>query len=450
MPIPEPLIPIEGADVYDDPGDHLVPTPSYLADLVLAAKGILTPTRFTMWGGLTQVSSVLKRAAWIKWHPKPLFANIFVIIIGWPRFGGKSDIIDKYTDPLIRGYWKLIKDPIIRAEKYPRVFHSGATHKKIFEVLSRRTIKVPDGLERYFPGMRAFTKPYSDACLFMSELGTFLTQDQYNAGLIQKLNDFWTSKEIDDDSTITRGEIELKDIYVTMMGATTPDTIGDIIPAQAVSDGFISRTLFVKETDINRRWSRPRIIVEDEFNKLEERLAWIAENIRGEYDLSPEAQGFYDIAYHETINGVVNGQGKETAIKTRADIQMLKVALLIHAAKYDTSHIISSETFLQAKVIVSNTFPDMYQIVNAVGATFSTKQAEAVREYIVKRGDFVQRQVLLRRFSSDHGVGAIPVKLMEMVLDGFIQEGHLEIHGEDGKVIDRPQGKGREAYRWID
>jgi hypothetical protein len=431
-------------EVFRDPADSLVPPGSYVADLVLAAKGILTPTRFAIWGALSQIAAVLKRSAWIQWYPDRLFPNIFVVLVGLARWGGKGDIIDKFTDKLLREYWHRIPDERLRIEKIPQIFHSKVTSQKLFESLSNREVKVVEGNKT-----KTLKKPWSDACLLMSELGTFLTREKFNETIIQKLCDLYSCKDEDDDSTISRGKINVTDTYVTLFGATTTEALENCLPASAIGDGFVSRTAFVQMLDIVREWEKPYEVVADAFPQLEERLAWIAVNIKGEHSLSPEADVEYTRLYKQLIEWTKANRGsKEVAVRSRYDIQVLKVSLLIHAARYDTSPLITREDFLAAEAIVKDSFSDSYEVLARVGEAAETRQKETVKQFLIKKGAS-NRQDILRRFSSNHGRSAIRAKMMNAIIEDLFQEGHLRITTADGQKTNQPQGHGLEVYKWV-
>lgn len=449
----EPLKPRDGIVVFKDPGDRLIPKgTNYIDDFVLVTKGMATPTRMCIWAALSQVSAALKRDAWISWYPGCFYGNVYVVLIGPPRWNAKSTIIDDYTDPILRGYVKHLPPELV-ARKTPQVFRSKTTPEGLFYALTQPTkvyTKSPDGKDI------EVTIPWSNAVLLLSELGTFLGKQKYNEGLIQKLTDLYSCKAEDDETTKGGGTIKTRDTYVSLLGASTPAALEACLPESAFTDGFLSRLIIVKGEGILRKWEVPYEVVPGaatydgghvEFPPLERRLAWIASTFRGEFTFSEEA-----LAAHQQTNLALmewSEQARdenEIAIRSRMDLNILKVALLVRCSRYEPGFEITLDDYNHAKVIVEDTYRDSFSVIANVGAPQESKQIESLREYLKYKGK-VERQDVVRRFSSKHGKLGIPSRQLTLLLAQLQQEGMIKVYYND-KLTDRILEKTHEVYEW--
>src|SRR6056297_1303363 len=97
-----PPIPYSEKDVtkvwQDEEWDANLPQPGFLTDLVLTTRGIETPTKFAIWSGIFAISTILKRDAYLNWGFKPLYPNMYIILVAPPRMCAKSTVIDICED----------------------------------------------------------------------------------------------------------------------------------------------------------------------------------------------------------------------------------------------------------------------------------------------------------------------------------------------------------------
>lgn len=441
----EPLKPNPGVTVFKDPGDKLTPKGTFLDDFVLVSKGVSTPTRFCLWSALTTVSSVLKRDAWLGgWYPDQFWGNLFVVLVGGPRWQGKSTIIDQFVDPILEGYVQYLPEDL-QPRKRIKAFHSKATAEGIFDQLSKPT----KGFKTMPDGKRVeVTIPWSNAILLMSELGTFLTTQKHNENLLQKITDLYSCKSRDDATTKGEGKQEIHDTYVTMLGATTPEAIEKILPEAVTNDGFLSRVNLVNGMSIIRKWPRPYEVVHDGLKHLMKRLAWIAEHKLGPLDLSPEAAEAHEKFHASLVEwSEKNSDVKETSVKSRMDLHVLKVAFLIRASYYDGTKVITLDDYQKAFAIVDDAYKDVNEVIASVGSSEESKQTSQLAHYLEYKQD-VERQELARRFSSKKGKTGIPARQLTLLLAQLMSEGCIRVEFE-GKVMDRIQEKVHERYIWV-
>jgi len=377
--------------------DSLLPSPGFITDFVYATKWWATPSKFATWGALFAISTILKRDAWLKWADKRLYCNLFACVVADPAFFAKSTLTDAFVEGALMKVEGYLRDPMWRARKDLRIYHGGVTGEAMYKELAT-PIDIHWETEE---GKEAKLKrPYSYGAVISSEMGVFLSDKKYaGVNLIQRLDDLYSSKDTDDVVTISRGRETLKDVYFTILGATTPGALKKALPKSAVSDGFLSRMLFIYQPPLEKWFEFPQSFISTD--TLAERLAWIATHHHGEYTLSKEAAEEYSREYHEFMRHVQKvGTGDPEAIsRARLTTYRLKVAMLIRCSRYEEGNEISLEDYRQARDIMESTTADVLSTVSTVERTEADDDVERVKSYIKQEGT-VTRKVVLRKFSS--------------------------------------------------
>src|SRR6185369_737015 len=77
------------------------------------------------------------------------------------------------------------------------------------------------------------------------ELSVFLTKSSYGESMIHNLTDLYDCPEEWQYKTKNAGKHLLKDVFICILSATTPEGMASGIPVTALKDGFASRVLFV-------------------------------------------------------------------------------------------------------------------------------------------------------------------------------------------------------------
>jgi hypothetical protein len=133
-----------------------------------------------------------------------------------------------------------------------------------------------------------------------SELSVFLTKQQYGEPLISILTDMYDCPDSWSYKTKNKGEQNLKDLFLCIIAASTPDSIASSIPQTALTEGFASRVLFVFQEDTEKRNALPELTLEERELKIE-LISELAEihQMRNAFALDKEAREWYISWYAE-------------------------------------------------------------------------------------------------------------------------------------------------------
>jgi hypothetical protein len=100
----------------------------------------------------------------------------------------------------------------------------------------------------------------AEGVIYAPELAVFLGKQKYNEGLITLLTALFDNPDKWQTSTKSGGNVELNEVCLTFMGASTPDWLITAIPQDAFGGGFMSRLLFIVQEDTPRCFAIPKIV----------------------------------------------------------------------------------------------------------------------------------------------------------------------------------------------
>lgn len=441
---PLPFIEPAGPKPYNrDLVDELLPAPGFLTDYVNTGRGMEAPSLHLAWSCLWTLSSILKREAWLKWYPKPLWPNLYVLIVAPPALCRKSSSMD-------------IGVELLRQIRY-HLPTSLDAYKKDTKILTGKT--TPEGLlSSLAPEQRVFYDKGSDGnpnsmhtvdkgsivALAISELAMFLGKQQYNQAMVTTLTDLFDCKVEDAEITRGHGLKPLKDIYVTMIGGITPDGLKLSIPEEAFGGGFMSRLILAYQDVPTKIYSMPKVLANyPQTADLLPKLAWIAMHARGEYYLTPEAEAEYDRWYKEWKTEIFS-RSMDKPDEFRLDGLILRVALLLRVQEYRKGHDITVDNINTARNLLTFTIRTAKRATEDVGATLYVQHMNTIKSVMQRRGTMSRRD--LSQYMSSRGSDAQEIT---NIIDQLMVEGFLRII-YSGATLEHSSGSGKEIYELLE
>ena len=286
-------------------------------------------------------------------------------------------------------------------------------------------------------------KKGSQIALAISEFAVFLGKQQSNTGMVTLLTDLFDCKDVDAEVTRGRGEKPLEDIYVTLLGAITPDGLKMSIPEEAFGGGFMSRMIIAYQNIPTKLYSMPkRVEGYPEWEDLSSKLAWIAMNAKGEYSLTAEAEAYYDSWYMNwKANLFTNGVDRPE--ENRIDSLILRVALLMRVQEYREGTDITIENIENARRLIEYTVSTSKQATEDVGGSPYSLHLNAVKRLLERRGRVTRKD--LSQYMSSRGANA---KELSEIVDQLSVEGFLQIRIND-TVLTQSTNTGKELYELL-
>lgn len=447
--VPEPFdelaLPKEKRFWPVEPWDVNLPKPAgFLNDFVFYTRGVAAPTPFAFWTAVSLVASVLKREAWIPWGLKHLYPNFYIILVAPPGIAKKGSIMGHGVD-LLLGSKKYYVSANVAVMKNLKILRNKATpealavamlpEKRVYELRDAqgRVVRGEDGRPRVY-------KPTSEISIIVPELESMLGKVEYTRGMTGFLMDIYDPHDTWEVNTISRGKEVLRNLCTTFIGATTPIGLKKSISDVALEDGFLCRSTLVFQARATRRYSMPRVV--DGGPPKEEmmrRLAWIGENMMGAFSLTSDAQTFYD-TWYEKFMDEMEERSEHAYAYSRMDIQVLKLALIIRASRYDPGKEISKQDIETAVNIIQRTALTYGQLFRDVDSAAFMGKIDRVGDYLRKRTKASRGKLLAStRLTADEISSAI---------NNLLQAGKIEVW-RDGRKQQFPGRDCKEEYRWI-
>ena len=253
-----------------------------------------------------------------------VYPNLFVFLVGPP--GGKKSVAGNIGMALASK---------VGIKKFSNKITAAALIKDLSEATEKR-ITVESG---------GTVELCSPMLIYASELGVFLGSDAYATGVVADLTDLYDNPNDWRKKTISRGEEIIVGPYITFLAATTPQTLKECLPINAVGQGFTSRILFVWAPGRRKRVPIPPW--GSEYEMLEKNLLHDLQAIsklHGSFKFTSGGLEAYQKQYMERPEPEDEFEDERLrGYSSRKDIHMLKVAQILSLADRDDLTITEKE-----------------------------------------------------------------------------------------------------------
>jgi Protein of unknown function (DUF3987) len=237
----------------------------FLATYMDYTKKQESPGEFHLFTAMTLVGAALGRKCYMNRGYYKLYPNFFTILVAGSARCRKSTAINIGID-LIKAVPTL---KVVKGKTTPERFIQE------IEPVSGNGASI-------------------NVLVHSSELSVFLSKQQYSEPLIHLLTDLYDCPNEWTYKTKNKGENTLRDVFLAIIAATTPDGVSKGIPPSALEEGFASRVLFVYRADTDRRNAMPEL-TEEEVCQREYLRIMLTEigQMEGEFKLEQDAREWF-------------------------------------------------------------------------------------------------------------------------------------------------------------
>lgn len=349
--------------------------PGWLEDYLQYTAGHEAPEDFHLWVGLTIISAALRRKVYLDNVYHKLYPNLFTILVSPPGVGKKTTAIN-------------IGVNILR-EAVPEC--KIVSEKCTPEALAKRLAKPLEKLKES-GGMKMESR--AEGMIVAPELTVFMGGEQYNASLVTLLTRLYDCADIQETETIARGVEKLKNVFVSMLAATTPSEFSRAIPQAATGGGLMSRLTIIQKD------STPRIVpfaatVDPTMREnLVNGLRRIDAEWNGSLTYTADGRKWYEDYYRHHHKSMEKGAAGGN-IERQPD-QVLKVAVCLRAAENGTMEL-DADVLQRSFTIISAAAKNCGDIVKMVDTGERGRLAQHVVDLIKRNGGIIERTTLLKR-----------------------------------------------------
>jgi len=335
------------------------------------------PSRlYRKWVGLICLSSALQRKVWLPWD-KDLFTNLFVILVG-PSGARKGTAINPGRTLLERtpGVTLAADDPTMQY-----------LMMELKECVST-DVDPATGLMEF----------HSSMTIISDELAVMTGYEQRE--LLISLTDWYDCKRVWTYGTRSHGKETIENLWVSLLGATTPEQITDIMPKSAIGGGLTSRIIFVYSP-----WKEKTIVVPGRLDaKLENYLLYDLEQIsllKGPCQITKEFAEAYSDWYLEQdrLRGSLAAPQRIFSdpmferYLDRRQTHLLKLAILHQVARSDRL-VLGVQAFNEAKETLEEVEEVMPQAFTMYGEGDKNEVMQRVMKTIAYKGEVSFADVL--------------------------------------------------------
>lgn len=375
----------------------------WLTSYVAYASYTEAPRLNHFWSGVSAVAGALRRKVWIdhvyfQWTP-----CFYIVIVAKPGIVAKSTTADIAMD-LLKAVPGINFGPDI------------ATWQSLLPAFTEACEAFEYKNEWH---------PMSPLTLVSSELGNLL--DLHNHDMVNLMITLWDGKKKLDKITKMSGNDTVEAPWINLIGCTTPSWIAQNMNNLTVEGGFTSRCVFVyadRKEKLNfwPKLSLPSDILEVKKALIHD-LEYIACNLVGEYEPTPEALKWMEKWYEETwtVRPEHLRSDQADGYIARRQTHLCKLAMVIAAAQRDAMAL-TLDDFLLANEMLVSTEKTFTQTFSMIGKSSEALQMEKLIEAVRRAGTMRYEDAFRVVYA------AFPdAKDFEGMLSGAIKAGYLNL-----------------------
>ena len=334
------------------------------------------PDLYRLWVGVSVMASVLQRKVYLQWEKKT-YPNMYIVLVG-PSGKCRKGTAMYPGQALLRNLGvNMSADSTTREALIKDIKGAEETD-----------VNVKDNI----------IKIHSSLTIYSKELTVFLGYN--NAALMSALTDWYDC----DDRWVYRtkhmGTDDIINVYVNLIGATTPELIQTALPQDAIGGGLSSRIIFVYEEDKGKIVPAPFLSPLDKKlgNTLEEDLSKI-QLMSGEFKITEEFLEFWIDWYTNQSKNPPISDSKFNGYMQRRPHHVLKLSMILSASEGDT-FLIDVCHIKEAIAIMEETEKKMPYTFSGMGQSDLSQVTDSVIRTMAIRGK-ISHTDLLRMYYLD-------------------------------------------------
>ncbi len=301
------------------------------------------PVGFRRWVALSTIASVMERKCVLQWGTETFYPNMFIVLVGPPaaRKGTAMRVGKSFLDALGIA---AASDESSRQKLIKSLQESAAVDQTEDSTMIH----------------------HSSMTIHSSELTVFLGYGSRE--MLSMLCKWYDCESRYTYDTHARGKEEIPNVWVHLLGATTPGQLRAALPEDAVGSGFTSRVVFVYEEKKGKTVLKPSLT--NEQRRLGELLASdLAEirNLVGEFVPTEEYEHRYYKWYEDSESRQIFVDPRLDYYVQRRPTHLFKLSMLCCASR-GNSKLLELEDLERAISYLDTAEKSMPQVFAGVGA----------------------------------------------------------------------------------
>jgi len=320
---------------------------------------------FHKWVAISMIAAVLRKKVRLSLGRLNVYPNMYIVLVAEPGVARKSQAINYGTKFL---------------DKIPEIFTTAdsITREALLQDLEASAIdeQMPDG--------KAFR--HASISIISKEFEAFLGQKAENTKMLVLLTDLFDAQEVPwRYRTKSSGNSTVPNVYINLLGATTPESLASSLPPSAIGGGLTSRILFIYAARGSGKFPKP--IITPEMQEMAEKLQsdlFRISKLAGVYEFSPEADQYWHdwyMAYEPVDNRRICKDKSFDGWYSRKQLFIQKLAQIRTASTGDSMEI-TLDTLKLAISDVEEVEVCMSRTFRAIGRSDVTQDVDVVMQII--------------------------------------------------------------------
>ncbi len=375
------------------------------------------PTIFHKYVGLFLLAAVTQRKVWLDRGSYQIYPNFYLFFVADSGGCRKSVANGIGIDLLHEVNNRLHNDTYAQTLS---IFHERLTLEGLMDQLNKVIVVPPNWQVPLKDSNSTKTIPNGSAVIVADELTNLFNSAAYCRDLLAFFTAAYTCKSNLSFLTRNHGNCQIRNPFISILAATTPDQFAVAIPEDAKKSGFLGRTLIITSKGTGTRISYPTLRLDlQEF--LLEYLIKVSQ-VYGKMEMEKDAENYFNSWYETLSFDLPNGM--LSAFYQRIHDHVFRVSIILSLAqslnlKITKNHI---ETAME---MIFSAAKDMEQAMRYIGGSKDLLAKDDLFEDILKtkkegmlHTDIIKKYH--RRFSS--------FVELKMTLD-TLQEGQMIVAG---------------------
>ena len=353
-----------------DPIVPYIPKTGWIADYMKWTEETEASRRFRFFTALSVLSSAVLRQVYLPYGDTFTYPNIWILLMG--KSGCGKDLA------LGQGY------RLIRYMKHPpKRLAEKITPEAFVKKLHSSKLK-QDGV----------VKKGATGVLFAPELSNFLGKVRYNEGMITMLTRVFDCPDEYPTDTVTRSDVILENVCMTMMWGSTPEWYRKYMPDGVMHGGFMSRIIFVFHQGREKVVPRPPKFCQKTREYLADYLNYLR-NLEGEVKFEEDCGLKYDRWYSGLPDPHTTDEPIEGSL-SRKPLFVKKFAMLFMLSERGSLEL-KSRHVQRAIGLYETMDRDAIDHIQTLGITKNAQTTEWIHDIIKKHPDGITKTALMRR-----------------------------------------------------
>ena len=362
------------------------------------------PELFKLWTGLSTIAAVLKRKVFWDWGRYTAYPNMYVILVAPPGIG-KGRAMTPCED--------LLEDISIEV---------GAHMTSKEGLVKALALTFSNSADGSIGGISM------DCALTIMHPEIVILFKGNDKELVRLLCELWDCKKKVPINFVTRDYADLTNVWLNILGGTTPWLLANEFPEEVISGGFGSRSIFVYANRKSK--SVPFPFLSEEEKALRKQLVSdlaVLSNVHGEFTATKECLELLGSFYIENDHNPKFSSRQLEHYNPRRVAHMQKLCMILSASRSSNLEITTVD-FHRALSILETTEEVMPRVFEGVGRSDLAGMVATIQSFLMRRNQCTKGE-LLEEFKFD--IDGIE---LDKILYAFKMRGVCEAYTENGLV----------------